>query len=696
MKKLYPLLVFIILACPIIKAQSWSPVASGMNNGVNAFAVYNNELYAGGLFTTAGGVSASGVAKWDGSSWSAVGGGISGFNGAVIALVVYKNELYAGGVFSSAGGLPVNSIAKWNGSSWSAVGGGVTGWNYSVNAFAVYNNELYVGGSFELAGGLPANSIAKWNGSSWSVVGGGMSLAQSIGSVYAMAVYNNELWAGGLFLTAGGIISQNLARWNGATWSSAGVADDRVFELAVYNNALYAGGWFTSPGNAIAKWNGSYWSDVGGGMNISNGGYATVLALSVYGNELYVGGEFYSAGNINTNNIAKWNDTSWSAIGSGTNGFISGLGVFNEALYAGGWFTAAGSISANNIAKWSNCNAPVQPEPITGNTSVCTKSIQTYSISPVIGATSYTWTLPSGWTGSSTTTSITATAGNNGGNISVTANNDCSTSSTQSLPVTVNNALTQPDTILGITSPCTGSTQVYSVSPVSGATSYTWALPSGWTGSSTTNSISVNVGNNNGIISVSAGNSCDYSVTKALEVTIGNAPSQPGAITGSTIVNAGQNLNYSINPVNGATGYNWSLSGGGTIISGQNTTSVTVNWLTTGNYTLSVNAINACGVSSAQTLNIAVSSVPDNPFDIKIMPNPSAGEIYLKAKGVFNKLIRIELINITGQLIYRDQKRAETNDFTRLINLSKVAAGVYEVKIFIDEQKFIKKIVRIN
>ena len=83
----------------------------------------SGNLYAGGCFTTAGGVSANRIAKWDGSSWSALG---SGMNDSVYALAVdASGNLYAGGYFTTAGGVSANRIAKWNGSSWSALGSGM-------------------------------------------------------------------------------------------------------------------------------------------------------------------------------------------------------------------------------------------------------------------------------------------------------------------------------------------------------------------------------------------------------------------------------------------------------------------------------------------------------------------------------------------------------------------------------------------
>src|SRR6185436_14123382 len=88
---------------------------------VNSLAVSGSDLYAGGIFTMAGGTAATNIAKWNGSSWSALG---SGLNGHVYALAVLGGELYVGGYFTMAGGSAANYIAKWNGSTWSALGSG--------------------------------------------------------------------------------------------------------------------------------------------------------------------------------------------------------------------------------------------------------------------------------------------------------------------------------------------------------------------------------------------------------------------------------------------------------------------------------------------------------------------------------------------------------------------------------------------
>jgi len=275
--------------------------------------------------------------------------------------------------------------------------------------------------------------------------------------------------------------------------------------------------------------------------------------------------------------------------------------------------------------------APSQPGTISGTTPVCAGGgSQTYSISAVSGATSYTWTLPSGWSGSSTTTSISATPGTSAqsGNISVVANNSCGSSSAQTLSVTVNSIPIQPGTISGTTPVCAGSgAETYSISAVSGATSYNWTLPSGWSGSSTGTSISATPGSSaqSGNISVMANNSCGSSTARTLSVTVNTAPSQPGAISGSTSVIMGNGAQtYSISAVSGATSYTWTLpSGWSGSSTGTSISATPGSSAQSGN--ISVTANNNCGSSIARTLSVSVITVPPKPGAISGTTSVCAG-----------------------------------------------------------------------
>lgn len=179
---------------PTYTDADYVSLGTGINGEVLALAVSGTDLYVGGGFTSAGGVSMSNIAKWNGSAWSSLG---SGLNGVVKALVVSGTNLYVGGSFTSAGGVSANSIAKWNGVSWTALGVGMTGW---VNALAVSGTDLYVGGYgyFTTASGASTYAVAKWNGSAWSALKTGMNGADT---VYAFAVSGNLLYVGGMFLS---------------------------------------------------------------------------------------------------------------------------------------------------------------------------------------------------------------------------------------------------------------------------------------------------------------------------------------------------------------------------------------------------------------------------------------------------------------------------------------------------------------
>ena len=106
--------------------SAWSAIGTGMNSDVYALAVNGTTLYAGGSFTAAGGVANTAcIAKWSGSAWSALGTGgmggtgVDGYGPYVAALAVSGTILYAGGDFTTAGGVAASAIAKWNGSAWS-------------------------------------------------------------------------------------------------------------------------------------------------------------------------------------------------------------------------------------------------------------------------------------------------------------------------------------------------------------------------------------------------------------------------------------------------------------------------------------------------------------------------------------------------------------------------------------------------
>jgi hypothetical protein len=146
------------------------------------------------------------IARWNGSAWQPLG---SGMNSTVVALTAYNDQLIAGGDFSSAGEVACHNIALWDGSAWQPLGEGLPNW---VEALAVYNDELIAGGLFTTGGDVTYNHIAQWDGSTWRTLGTGLSGVLDT-DVFALTVYSDELIAGGQFATGGDNVSAYWARW---------------------------------------------------------------------------------------------------------------------------------------------------------------------------------------------------------------------------------------------------------------------------------------------------------------------------------------------------------------------------------------------------------------------------------------------------------------------------------------------------
>ena len=344
----------------------------GTDGPVWAIALRGGELFAAGRFSQIGGISATNIAKWDGTNWSALGGGLSSADfSTVLALADASGVLYAGGLFSEAGGAPGSNIARWDGTNWSALASGV---NSIVRALATDGTNLFVGGLFTQAGGVKANKIAKWDGERWSGLGGG-AVGEAVDS---LAVRGTDLYVGGRFTVLGGISATNVAKWDGTTWSALGGGlrnydglgpdDSMVRALLAIGSELYAGGDFrlagTSTATNIARWDGEKWWPLGGGIQVSGG----VHAMAVGGRDLYVGGFFRFAGDLAANHIAKWDGALWSGLGTGLQGqhgsaAAEALASNGSDLLVGGFFQMTGGTPSTNIALWHIPHAlAIRPE----------------------------------------------------------------------------------------------------------------------------------------------------------------------------------------------------------------------------------------------------------------------------------------------------------------------------------------------
>jgi hypothetical protein len=339
--------------------SAWSALGAGVNGEVLAIAVSGSDVYVGGMFDSAGDCTTgcNNIAKWDTTTgtWSALGTGV---DGEVLAIAVSGSDVYIGGEFYNAGPIPSSRIAVWGGSTWSALDTEVNG---GVRAIAVGGSDVYVGGYFAEAGGCTGAAhgcyfIARWNNPVWSALDTGTD-----SYVLAIADGGTRVYAGGIFSSASGVTDTvGIASWDKPGWYAlgtgmSGIAGYSVNAIAVSGSDVYAGGMFDSAGGVpaanIARWNsGSGWSALGSGI----GDNGAVRAIAVSGSGVYVGGDFHDRENGAPNYIAKWNSGSgWSALGQGTDGKVYAIAVSGTNIYVGGSFTHAGGKDAHGIANYS-------------------------------------------------------------------------------------------------------------------------------------------------------------------------------------------------------------------------------------------------------------------------------------------------------------------------------------------------------
>lgn len=288
-----------------------------------------------------------------------------------------------------------------------------------------------------------------------------------------------------------------------------------------------------------------------------------------------------------------------------TGGTISGAGNTNAVTIT--WNTLGAQTVSVNYTNVSGCTAltpgnktvtvlaPTTPV-ISGSNIACAGNTFVYTTES--GMTNYLWTVSSGGTiiGASNTNSVSVTWYTPGsGTISVIYTDliGCTPGSPTQMSVQV--GVSPIPTITGTASICPGSSGIAYFTE-SGMTNYTWTISSGGTitGGSGSNVITVTwQSSGSQAITVNYTNvtGCRAGIPTSKSVTV--LPTPTPTITGLATVCAGSTVNYSSEA--GMTNYEWTLSSGGTIVSGVNTNAITVNWTTIGTHYITVAYINTFG-----------------------------------------------------------------------------------------------------
>lgn len=709
--------------------STWAPNPNGPGN-VFSMALDGSTLYFGGNFTDVGGTAVTNIAAVNTTTGAILSGFNPGADNIVFALGVSGGKVYAGGTFLNFGGAARNRFAVCDATT-GALDPLVVDYGNAVRAISVNTSRIITGGGYTTVNGLTRQrlSVISCNPNA-PVATAVQTLCDGSTIAELSATGTNIQWYASA--TGGSPLASGTPLVDGTTYfaSQNDGSCESVLRTAVAVNVTSV----ASPtGNAtqnfcnaatvadlIVSGNNIRWYDVATGGTQLNSTDALVNGNTYFAAQFLTGCESAARLSVTVNifSTAAPSTTSPQAFcGSGTiaNLSASGNNIQWYAAATGGaplnpatalvdgasYFATA---TDNNCESTSRTSATViisnpiaAPSGINGTINVCGVTTVTYSAALVTGATSYTWTLPAGVSGTSTTNIITVTfdPSFSAGNISCVANNAGCQSNAR--VITPRTAPAQPASIIGQQNNlCGNNPYTYTMPTVSGATSYIWTVPAGATFTNPTpNSCEVTFpsGLSSGQITVQAANSCGSSIVRALTVT--TAPVTPYTINGPVSVCANQTgIVYSVNAINGATNIQWGVPTSATIVSGQGTPSITVNWGSIGGNVRAL-AVNACsnGLAVQQRVNITcreempeaelAAEVIDTPVSFEIFPNPGSNNLSIRINDDMAQNGQIvEILDMLGRKI---QNARLTQNITEL-DMSQAPAGIYFIRVAGAEQ----------
>lgn len=281
---------------------SWSQLG-GLSGFMTIYAAAKSgeNIYIGGNFTNAmGNDDMDCIMRYHipTDTWHAMGGGL---NGWVNDIVVNGTDVYAGGRFTDAGGdVNADYVAKWDGTSWSAISTTVIGTSSftSVNSLAHDGTNLYIGSNRDDMFGV-ADYICRFDGTNFTDIGGW----SAVGAVFTIEIAaNNQLYIGGEF-------PGRAATFTNGVWDILGYdslqLNRSVWDITSDGNTIYLAGDFYDAGgfddaDYVTKYSGGNFEVVAPGLN------DYVRTIEFNNGELYIGGNFIDAsGNVNADKIAK-------------------------------------------------------------------------------------------------------------------------------------------------------------------------------------------------------------------------------------------------------------------------------------------------------------------------------------------------------------------------------------------------------
>lgn len=82
-----------------------------------------------------------------------------------------------------------------------------------------------------------------------------------------------------------------------------------------------------------------------------------------------------------------------------------------------------------------------------------------------------------------------------------------------------------------------------------------------------------------------------------------------------------------------------------------------------------------------------------DPMRVVLYPNPSTGIVHVTLAGFKGKKTELRIMNVIGNVVYREILGDPEERFTRTIDLTKSANGLYYVKLQTEDFSEIRKII---
>lgn len=382
----------------------------------------------------------------------------------------------------------------------------------------------------------------------------------------------------------------------------------------------------------------------------------------------------------------NWSSASWVTISGG------GLAInadFSSSISNSGtfiWVKAANVCgSSTDSSKIYVRHAIDVPQFVTPLGTVCanTNGVQ-YKIKPIQGFSSITWSSPAGTTiTSSTDTTAVIDFGPSftSGNVTVTATHLCMTTTKS---VAVSQGITRvPANISGPAYGVCDTTVSYSIAPVVGASSYLWTAPSGGTiiGSATGLSVTIQfiAGYTTGVLSVVSFNSCNLQ-SGARSLTVRGFPQGPTAISGPATICANQSgVVFSVAPTPATWTYLWTVPATASIVSGQLSTSITVNFGAAGG-SVNVRSQRPCGQSGVFSKVVTVNCrLADLNTPLQLIPNPANDQVKVQGLDLQDEAMKYEIVDVTGRRCIQGQWAGTESN---VISTSALKDGMYFISVF--------------